>query len=138
MSLTNLNEAVKALKKEEIDAFLSRIIHIQTTTMFLGSSMHIMTQTLERGDRHCLPHGLSILNTYTTMTTGSKQVAVIVKNLPTAPITINKGVNITWVMTVNAIPQVRVVPGILEKLDKIKGVQRAKMSVEQRRKALFQ
>ena len=62
--------------------------------MFLGSNMHVMMQTLEDGDGPCLPHGLSIMNTYTEMTTGSKQVVVMVKNLTAAPVTITKGVKI--------------------------------------------
>ena len=40
--------------------------------MFLGSNMHMMIQTLERGDGPCLTYGLSIMNTYTEMTAGSK------------------------------------------------------------------
>ena len=30
------------IKKEEIEAFLSKIIHTQTKTIFLGSNMHVM------------------------------------------------------------------------------------------------
>ena len=76
------------IKREEIDAFSARIIHAQTKTMFLGSNMHVMTQTLEKGDCPCLPHGLSIMDTYAKMTTGNKWVVVMVKNLTTTPITI--------------------------------------------------
>ena len=47
------------------------------------------------------------------------------KNLTTAPITITKGVKITQVMAVNVIPQVGVVPGMLEKLDEMQGVQQS-------------
>ena len=65
MDLTYLNEAVKMTKKEEIDAFLSHIIHSQTKTMCLGDNMHVMTQTLKGVDGPCLPHGLSIMNAYT-------------------------------------------------------------------------
>ena len=50
--------------------------------------MHMMMQTLGEGDGHYLPHGLIVMNTYTEMTTGSKQVAFMVKNLTAAPITI--------------------------------------------------
>ena len=63
--------------------------------MFLGSNMHVMMQTSEEGDRPCLPRGLSVMNAYTQMTTGSKGVVVIVKNLTTDWITITKGVKIT-------------------------------------------
>ena len=72
MDLSDLNEAVKTIKKEEINAFSSKIIHAITKTMFLGTNMHMMTQTLEEEDGPCLPHGLSIINTYTEMIAGDK------------------------------------------------------------------
>ena len=65
-------------------------------------------------------------------------MAVVVKNLTTAPITIAKGVKVTEVIAANAIPQVGVAPGTLEKLDEMHGIQRTKMSVEQSKEALFQ
>ena len=106
--------------------------------MFLGSNMHMMTQALEGGGGPCLPHGLSIMNTYTEMTTGSKWVAVMVKNLTATLITIAKGVKVTQVVATNAVPYMEVVPGTLEKLDEIQGIQQTRMSVEQRRETLFQ
>ena len=36
MGPTDLNEAVKMIKKEEIEAFLSKIIQAQTKTIFFG------------------------------------------------------------------------------------------------------
>ena len=103
--------------------------------MFLGSSMHMMAQTLEKGTGSHLPHGLSIINTYTEMATGSKRVAIMVKNVTAALITIAKGVKITQAIAANAIPQVGVTSEILEKLDKMQGNQRVKMSIEQRKEA---
>ena len=38
----------------------------------------------------------------------------------------------------NAVPQVKVAPGILEKLDEVQGIKQNKMSVERRREVLFQ
>ena len=72
VDLTNLNKAVKMTKREDIDAFSHKIIHSQTKTILLGSNMPVMTQTLKRGDGPCLPHGLSVINTYTEVTTRSK------------------------------------------------------------------
>ena len=72
MDLTDLNEAVKTMWKEEIDAFLSKIIHAWTKIMFLGSNMHKMMQTSEKEGGSCLPQSLSVMDTYTKMTTGSK------------------------------------------------------------------
>ena len=40
--------------------------------MVLGNNMHMMMQALEEGDGSHLSHGLSIMNTYTEMATGSK------------------------------------------------------------------
>ena len=119
MGLTELSEAVQTIRKEEIDVFSSKIIHAQTKTIFMGSNMHVMMQTLEEGDLPCLPHGLSVMNTYTKMTTGSKPVAVMVKNLTAVLITIPKDVKVTCVVVANAVPQVEVAWGTLEKLDEM-------------------
>ena len=77
------------------------------------------------------------MNTYTEVTYGSNQVAVVVKNLTAIPITITKGIKVTQVVAVNAVPQLEVGPGTLEKLDVVQDIQQTKMSVEQRRKVLF-
>ena len=97
-----------------------------------------MMQTLGGGDGPCLPHSVSVRNTYIEMCTVSKRVAVMVKNLTAAPITIAKGIKVAQVVAVNAVPQVGVGPGTLEKLDKIQGIQQTRMSVNQRREMLFE
>ena len=100
--------------------------------------MHVMTQSLKGGDGPNLPDGLSVVNTYIEVTSGSMQVAGVVKNLMVIPITNIKGVNIIQVVAVNAAPQVEVVPRTLEELDEVQGIQQTKISVERRRKVLFQ
>ena len=92
----------------------------------------------ERGDGPHLPHGLSVVNMYTKVISGSKQVAVEVKNLMAASITISKSIKVTQVVDVNVVPPVKVTPNILEKLNEIQGIQWTKMMVEQRKKLLFQ
>ena len=74
-------------------------------------NMYLMTQAQEKGEEPCLPHGLCIANTYTEMTTGSKPVAVVIKNQMAAPITISKGIKITWGVSANRVPPVEVMPG---------------------------
>ena len=76
---TNLNEVIKTTKREEMDAFSSKIIHDQVKTLLLGSNMHVMAQTLRGGDGPHLPQGLSVVNMYTKVTTGRKCIAVVVK-----------------------------------------------------------
>ena len=85
--------------------------------------MHVMTQTLKGGDGLHFAHGLSVVNTYTEVTTGSKQVAVVVKNLPAIPITIAKGNKITQIVAMNVVPPVKLAPRTLERLGKIQGSQ---------------
>ena len=135
---TNLTEAVKMTKKEEVDAFLSNIVHSQMKTLLLGSNMHVMTQSMKGGNGPHLPHGLSVVNTYTKVISGSKWAAVVVKNLMATLITIAKGIKVTQMIAVNAVPLVEVAPNTLEKLDEIQGIQWTKMMVEQRKKLLFQ
>ena len=134
----NLNKVVKMIKSGEVCPFLSKIMHAQTKTMYLGSNRHMMMQTLEDGDGPCLPHSLSIMNTYTGMIIGSKWVAVLVKNLTAALVTFTRGVKITWVVAANAIPQLEALPGTLGSLDEMQGIQRSRMSVGQREEVLFQ
>ena len=46
VDLSDVNEAVKITKKEEMDAFSSKIMHSQTKAMFLGNNMHVIMQSL--------------------------------------------------------------------------------------------
>ena len=128
--LTDLNESVKMTKMVAIDAFSSKIIHTWTKIMFLVSNMHVTTLALEDENGSLLPHRLIVINTYTEMATGSKNVSVIMGNLTAVLITITKGNKIVQVIAANAIPQVGVSPGMLEKLDEMQGIQKAKMSVK--------
>ena len=104
------------------EAFSSQIVHGCTKAVLWGNNMHVMTQVPEKGEEPCLSHSLSMANTYTEMTTGSKHVAIVIKNQMAVPITICKGVKITWVVAANRVPPVEVMPGTLEKLDKMQGI----------------
>ena len=56
--------------------------------------MHVMTQAPEKGKEPYLAHGLSMANTYNEMTTGSRHVAIVIKNETAAPIIIGKGIRV--------------------------------------------
>ena len=101
-------------------------------TLLPGNNIHVMTQSLKGDCESHLPPGLSVVNAYT------KQVAVVVKNLIAATITIAKAIKVTQVVAANAVPPVEITPDALEKLDAIQGIQWTKMMVEQRQKLLFQ
>ena len=65
------------------------------------------------------------------------KVTVMVKNLTATLITIAKGIKVTQVVSANVVPPVEVVPGTLEKLDEIQGIQQTRLSVEWRNEMLF-
>ena len=93
-----------------------------TKTVLLGNNMYVMTQAPENGKEPCLPHGLSMADTYTKMTTRSRHVAIVIKNQTAVSIIIGKGIKVTWVVAVNRVPAVEAMPGTLEKLDKMLGI----------------
>ena len=133
---TNLKEIVKMTKREEVDTFSSKVIHSQMKTMLLRNNMNVMTQALKGGDGPYLPHGLSVVNTYTQVISGSKWVAVVVKNLMAIPVTITKGIKIALVVVAHAVPPLELVPGTLEVLDEVQGIQCTKM-LKGRKKCSF-
>ena len=110
VDLADLKDVVKMTKKEEVDAFSSKIIYGQMKIMLPGNNMHVMTQSLKGGDGPHLPHSLSVVNMYTGMISGSNHVVVVVKNLMAMLITIAKGGKVTQVVAVNAVPPVEVAP----------------------------
>ena len=119
---TDINEAVTITKQEEIETFSSQIVHGHTKTVLWANSMYMMSQALEKSEEACLPHGLCMANTYTEMATGSKHVTIVIKNQMDVPISIGKGIKITWVVAANRVPPVEGMPGTLEKLDEIQGI----------------
>ena len=120
-----------------MEAFYSNIIHGQTKTLLLENNMHIMTQPLTGGDGPHLVHGLNVVNMCTEVISGSKQVAVVVKNLTAALITVTKGNKVTQVVAANVVAPVEVTPGTGE-IDEIQDIQQTMMTVEQRKELLFQ
>ena len=110
------------MKWEEIEAFSSKIAHGHTKMVLLGNNMYVMMKALGKREKPCLPHGLSVVNTYTEMTTGSRHVTVVIKNQTAAPIIFGKSVKVTHVVAANRLPPIKVMSGTLEKLDKMQGV----------------
>ena len=86
----NLNEVVKTTKKAEIDAFFVQNHTWLNKNLTLGKQHACNDKGTEGGDGPYSPNGLSIVNTYTEVTTGSKGVAAVVTNLMAIPITNTK------------------------------------------------
>ena len=113
-------------------AFLSKIVHSHIKTVLLGNNMYVMTE------EPCLPHSLSVVNTYTEMATGSGHVTIVIKNQTAVLIIIRKSIKVTRVVAVNRVPPVKVMPATLEKLDEMKGIQQTRMCIEHRKEMLLQ
>ena len=92
-----------------------------------------------KGDKP-LPPGLAVQNMYTEIMTGSKSIVVVVRNLTVTPITLKKNAEVARVVAANAVLNAQVQSGMVEELDATQGIQmgRLKMTVEQRRVALFE
>ena len=134
---TNLKGGGENEKEGGDRCFLIQNYTQPNENMLLGNNMYVMTQSLKGGDGPHLPHGLSVVNMYTKVISGNKQVVVVMKNLTAVPITISKGINVPQVIAVNAVLPVEVVPITLEELDEVQGIQWTKMLVERRREVLF-
>ena len=106
--------------------------------MLLGNNLYVMTQAPEKREETCLPHGLSMVNTYTEMTTGSRLVIVVIKNQTAMPIIIGKGIKVTWVVAANRVSPVKVMSGTLEMLDEMQEIWQTRMPIECRKETLLQ
>ena len=86
---TNYDEVVITKDMETIDTFSSHIICVKTETVQTGMGLNVMTQALHAKDGS-LSQGLTIQNTYTELCSGSKDVAVVVRNSMAYPQTLKK------------------------------------------------
>ena len=133
---TEYNEVVTTKGSKMFDAFLSKIIHAWTKTMFIGTRLNVMTHTLHV-DEGPLPQGLMIQNAYTEMHNGNKNVAIVVVNSTVYPQTLKK-IPVARVVAANWVPGLQVWPGIIDALDEAQGVQTQKLTIEQRQEKLFE
>ena len=89
MNPIDLNKIMKTKENERSKTFSSKVIHTQTTTLFMRCHPHVMMHTLCKGDLPLL-HDLAVQEMYTGMTMDSKSIAVVVRNLDAAPIMLRK------------------------------------------------
>ena len=139
MNPTDLNEIMKTKRSEKIKGFSSKVIHTWIMTMFMGCNLHVMMHALCKGNKS-LPHGLAVQNTYTEMMTGSKSIAVVVRNLTATHITLKMNAPLARVVAANAVPNAQLLLVMIEQLGTTQEIQtgRLKMTVEQQREALFE
>ena len=89
-SQTQVNTNTKTTKESEtIDAFSSHIIHARMGITHTGEGINVMTQALHAEDWSLL-QVLTVQNAYTELCSGSKNVAVVVRNSMAYPKTLRK------------------------------------------------
>ena len=97
---TEYNEVFTTKGSKMIDAFSSRIIHVWNKTTFTSARLNVMTHALH-AEEESLLQGLMILNAYTEMHNGSKNVAVIVRNSMVYLQTLKKKILVPRVVATN-------------------------------------
>ena len=78
-----------------------------------------------------------IQNAYTEMHSGSKSVAVVVRNGMAYTQTLKKKIPVARVVAANHVTEAQIWSGIMDALDEVQGIQTPKMTTEQRQEKLF-
>ena len=84
---------------ETIHSFSSHVIHARMRTALTGEGINVMTQALCAEDGS-LPQGLTLQNAYMELCSGSKNVAVVVRNSTVYPQTLRKKTSVARAVTV--------------------------------------
>ena len=100
-----LNEVVKTTSKVALPPFGHKVIHGITSLALQGCKMNVMTHGLERRSP-LLPLGVEVLSVYATLATGSKRVAVALRNTTKDWLEVRKGTPIARMEAANQIPPV--------------------------------
>ena len=101
----SLSEVVKTTNKIAIPPFGHKVIHGLSSITLQGCRMNVMTHGLERRPSQ-LPLGIEVLSVYATLATGSKRVAVALKNATQDWLEIPKGTPIARMEAANQIPPI--------------------------------
>ena len=135
----DLDEKVILNKKFGVPAFGTAVVHGRTEkTMMLGSRLRVMTQAPYPEDEAKLPNGLHVLQVYTELKNGSRNVTLIVRNGTSRSIHVSADRQIGRVVTANAVPEASYSPELLQKLAQEDGDEQTPLTVEQRQELLMQ
>ena len=128
---TSVDEVVHVSTKFQIPPFGCKAIHGRTGLLLMGYKLNVMTHGLEKKSPQ-LPLGVKVLSSYTTLTTGSNRITVVLRNNTNGWVEVQKGVPIARMVTANLIP-----PADL-KSSPIKTPDVGRMSKEERQQTLFE
>ena len=131
------DKVVTTKNTETIDAFLSHIIHARMGTAYTGEGINVMIQALHAEDGSS-PQGLTVQNAYTGLCSGSKNVAVAVRNSMAYPQTLRKKTPVVRTVVATQVPEPPMWTGVMEALDEAQGLHMPKLTMKQRQEKLFQ
>ena len=135
----DLDEKVILNKKFGVPAFGTAVVHGRTEkTMMLGSRLRVMTQAPYPEDEAKLPNGLHVLQVYTELKNGSRNVTLVVRNGTSRSIHVSADRQIGRVVAANAVPEASYSPELLQKLAQEDGDEQTPLTVEQRQELLMQ
>ena len=134
---SDYNEIVTTKDAKTTDAFSSHVIHTKRRTAHMGKGINVMTQAL-CADDGSLPQGLMVQNTHTELHSGSKNIAVVVRNSAAYPQTLRKKTPVVRAVTVTRVPELPVQIGLTEVSVGDHGHQMPKLTVKQRQEMLFE
>ena len=86
--------------------------------MMMGYQLNVMTQVPYVGDKANLPVGVYMVPTYSELWDGSQSVAVVLHNLMGKLVHLQAGRVIAWVIAGNMVPEGKLTPELIKKLDK--------------------
>ena len=136
----DLNEKVFLKNKCTIPGFESVVIRVRThRTMMMGYHLNVMTQAPYVEDQANLPVGVYVIPMYSELRDGSRSVAVVLCNLMGKLVHLQAGRVIAWVLAANVIPEGKLTPELMKKLDE-QDLESAplKLSIEERQQLLMQ
>ena len=128
---TSVDEVVWVSSKFQIPPFGCKAIHGRTSLLLMGYKLNVMTHGLEKKSPQ-LPLGVEVLSSYTTLTTGSNRITVVLRNNTHEWVEVQKGVPITRMVTANMIPTVDLSSSPVKTSDL------GLMSKEERQRMLFE
>ena len=95
-----------------------------------GEGINVMTQALCAEDGS-IPQGLTVQNAYMELHTGSKNVAVVVRNSMVYPQTLRKKTPMVRAVTVTWVPEPPTQTNIMEAVEGAQGLTTPKLTIKQ-------
>ena len=135
--LLDIDEVIYVVNTVVIPPWQNRIIKGWTSLVLFGTKINVVTEPLKRGDLP-LPHGLYLRSSHMMYNCGSQKIHVSLYNTKDQPMIIQKGTPVGCMVAANVIPNKILLPGTLEALNKIKTNEVQLLSIEERRRKLFE